>query len=61
MLCLSGFELYSRWVPLSGEPVFIDNNNKTFKGREGWELQNFRTVELLQLSNTAQNATQDFY
>ena len=24
-------------------------------------LQNFRTVELLQFSNTAQNETQDFY
>ena len=24
-------------------------------------LQNFRTVELLQLSSTAQNETQDFY
>ena len=42
----------------SGEPVFIANNDK---GREGWELQNFRTVEVFQLSNTAQNETQDFY
>ena len=41
--------------------MFTDNNNKTIKGREGWELKNFRTVELLQLSNTAQNETQDFY
>ena len=30
----------------SGEPVFIENKNKTSKGLEGWELQNFRTVEL---------------
>ena len=37
----------------SGEPMFIGNNNKASKGREGWELQNF--------SNTAQNETQDFY
>ena len=42
----------------SGEPVFIANNDK---GREGWELQNFRTVEVFQLSNTAQNETQDVY
>ena len=42
----------------SGEPVFIANNDKE---REGWELQNFRTVEVFQLSNTAQNETQDFY
>ena len=45
----------------SSEPMFIENNNKTSKGREGWELQNFQTVELLQLSSTAQNETQDFY
>ena len=38
----------------SGEPVFIENNNKTSKGREGWELQNFGTVELLKLSNLIQ-------
>ena len=30
----------------SGEPVFIRNSNKASKGREGWELQNFRTVEV---------------
>ena len=30
----------------SGEPVFIRNNNKASKGREGWELQNFRMVEV---------------
>ena len=30
----------------SGEPVFIRSNNKASKGREGWELQNFRTVEV---------------
>ena len=30
----------------SGEPVFIRNRNKASKGREGWELQNFRTVEV---------------
>ena len=41
----------------SGEPVVIRNNNKASKGREGWELQNFRTVEILQLSNTARNET----
>ena len=29
-----------------GEPVFIRNNNKASKGREGQELQNFRTVEV---------------
>ena len=34
--------------------MFMENNNKTSKGREGWELQNFRVVELLQLSNIAQ-------
>ena len=45
----------------SSEPMFIENNNKTSKRREGWELQNFQTVELLQLSSTAQNETQDFY
>ena len=56
------FELYCKpKAKESGEPVFIENNNKTSKGREGWELQNFRTVELLQLSNTAQNEKQDFY
>jgi len=37
--------------------MFIENNNKTPKGREWWELQNFRVVELLQLSNTAQRGT----
>ena len=42
----------------SSEPVFIEDNNKTSKGREGWELQNFQMVELLQLSSTAQNETQ---
>jgi len=41
--------------------MIIENNNKTSKGSEGWELQNFRTVELFQLSSTAQNETQDFY
>ena len=45
----------------SSEPVFMENNNKTSKGKEGWELQNFQTVELLQLSSTAQNETQEFY
>ena len=30
----------------SGEPVFIRNNNQASKGREGWELQNFRTFEV---------------
>ena len=45
----------------SSEPMFIESNKKTSKGREGWELQNFQTVELLQLSSTAQNETQDFY
>ena len=30
----------------SGEPVFIRNNNKASEGREGWELQNFRTAEV---------------
>ena len=44
----------------SSEPMFIDKN-KTSKRREGWELQNFRTVELLNLSNMAQNEIQDFY
>ena len=44
----------------SGEPMFIRNDNKASKGREGWELQNFRTVEVFQLSNTAWNETQDF-
>ena len=37
--------------------MFIENNNKTCKGREGWEFQNFSVVELLQLSNTAQRDT----
>ena len=45
----------------SSEPVFIEDNNKTSKGRKGWELQNFQMVELLQLSSTAQNETQEFY
>ena len=45
----------------SGEPVFIRNSNKASKGREGWELQNFRTVEVFQLSNTARNEKWDFY
>ena len=40
--------------------MFIDKN-KTSKWREGWELQNFRMVELLNLSNMAQNEIQDFY
>ena len=40
-------------VKESSEPMFIENN---------WsELQNFQTVELLKLSSTAQNETQDFY
>ena len=30
----------------SVEPMFIENNNKTSKGREGWEVKNFRMVEL---------------
>ena len=30
----------------SGEPVFIRNNNQASKGREGWDIQNFRTVEV---------------
>ena len=30
----------------SGEPVFISNNNQASKGRKGWDLQNFRTVEV---------------
>ena len=30
----------------SGEPVLIRNNNQASKGREGCELQNFRTVEV---------------
>ena len=34
----------------SGEPVFIRNNNKASKEREGWELQNFRTVEVTNLA-----------
>ena len=25
MVCLSGFELYSRWVPLSSEQIFSEN------------------------------------
>ena len=29
----------------SVEPMFIENNNKTSKGSEGWEVQNFRMVE----------------
>ena len=29
----------------SSEPMFIRNNNKASKGRERWELQNFRMVE----------------
>ena len=44
-----------------GGPVFIRNNNKASKGREGLELQNFTTVEVFELSNTARNDTQDFY
>ena len=44
-----------------GEPVFIRNNNKASKGRDRWELQNFRVVEVYQLGNTAGNETQDFY
>ena len=47
-------------VKESGEPVFIRNHNKASKGREGWELQNFRTVEVFQ-SNTTRNEKQDFY
>ena len=43
-----------------GEPVFIRNNSKASKGRDRWELQNFRVVEVYQLSNTAGNETQDF-
>ena len=39
----------------NGEPLFIRNHNKASKGREGRELQNFRTVEVFQLSNTARN------
>ena len=38
-------------VKESGELVFIRNNNKASKGREGWELQNFRMVEVFQLGN----------
>ena len=30
----------------SVEPMFIENNNKTSTGREGWEVKNFRMVEL---------------
>ena len=44
-----------------GELVFIRNNNKASKGRDRWELQNFRVVEVYQLGNTAGNETQDFY
>ena len=44
----------------SSEPMFIDKN-KTSKRREGWELQNFRMVELLNLSNMVQKEIQDFY
>ena len=36
----------------SSELMFIRNNNKTPKGREGWELQNFRTI-VLKYSNLA--------
>ena len=25
MLCLSGFELYSRWLPLKSQPMFSDH------------------------------------
>ena len=50
MLCLSGLELYSRWVPLSGEPVFIENNNKTFKGRK---CGNYKTLGRLNYYNLA--------
>ena len=34
----------------SGEPVFIRNNDRASKGREVWELQNFRTVEVTNLA-----------
>ena len=30
----------------SVEPMFIENNNKTSKGREAWEVKIFRMVEL---------------
>ena len=33
----------------SGEPMFTRNNNKASKGREGWELQNFRMAEVTNL------------
>ena len=45
----------SRWL---GQPAaYVVARSKTSKGREGWELQNSRTLGVFQLSNTARNET----
>ena len=35
MLCLSGFELYSRWVPLKTEPVVMRDLKMRERRRQG--------------------------
>ena len=34
----------------SSEPVFIENNNKTSKGREGWDYKTFRRLNYYNLA-----------
>ena len=37
MLCLSGFELYSRWVPLSKVVVMIKTNKASSENKMNWK------------------------
>ena len=47
MLCLSGFELYSRWVPLIYKMGFFSFGKGIYKGEEldfGWGAHPYKTL-----------------
>ena len=58
MLCLSGFELYSRWVPLISKNIMhhLEDNNILFANQHGfWKNHSCDTKLILTVEDLSVN------